>query len=64
MNYEIVESFSQMVHEKGIDKDLLASIIEEIFGMMVRKKYGANANYEVIANMDKGDIESISRRQS
>ncbi len=57
MNYEIVESFSQMVHEKGIDKDLLASIIEEIFGMMVRKKYGANANYEVIANMDKGDIE-------
>jgi len=57
MNYEIVESFSHMVREKGIDKDLLASIIEDIFGMMVKKKYGPNANYEVIVNMDKGDIE-------
>jgi N utilization substance protein A len=57
MNHEIVESFSQMVREKGIDKDILVGIIEDIFGMMVRKKYGLTAKFEVVVNMDKGDIE-------
>ncbi len=57
MNHEIVESFAQMVREKGIDKDILVGIIEDIFGMMVKKKYGLNARYDVVVNMDKGDIE-------
>lgn len=57
MNYEIVESFSSLVREKGIDKDILVGIVEDIFGMMVRKKYGAEAKFDVVVNMDKGDIE-------
>lgn len=57
MKSEIVESFSQMVKDKKIDRDLLESIIKEVFGMMIKKKYGQNANYDVIVNMDKGDIE-------
>ena len=40
MNYDIVESFSQMVREKGIDKDVLGGILEEILVLVVRKKYG------------------------
>lgn len=62
MNVEIVESFSQMVREKGLDKDVLASIIEEIFGMLVKKKYGMDARFEVVFNMDKGDIEIFLER--
>jgi N utilization substance protein A len=57
MNHEIVESFAQMVREKGIDKDILIGIVEDIFGMMVKKKYGPNTKYDVVVNMDKGDIE-------
>jgi len=57
MNYEIVESFSQMVREKRVDKDMLASIIEDVFTMMVKKKYGNDARFDVVVNMDKGDIE-------
>lgn len=57
MNHEIVESFAQMVREKGIDKDILVGIVEDIFGMMVRKKYGLTARYDVVVNMEKGDIE-------
>ncbi len=57
MNYEIVESFSQMVREKRIDKDMLAGIIEDVFSMMMRKKYGQEARFDVVVNMDKGDIE-------
>jgi N utilization substance protein A len=57
MNHEIVESFAQMAREKGIDKDILIGIVEDIFGMMVKKKYGPNVKFDVVVNMDKGDIE-------
>lgn len=63
MNSEIVESFSQMVREKSLDKDVLAGIIEEIFGLMVKKKYGLEAVYDVVVNMDKGDIEIFLERE-
>jgi len=62
MNTEIVESFSQMVREKSLDKDVLAGIIEEIFGLMVKKKFGQEAKYDVVVNMDKGDIEIFLER--
>ena len=63
MNFDIVESFSQMVKEKGIDKDVLGGIIEEIFGLLVRRKYGEEAEYDVVINMDKGDIEIFLVRE-
>ncbi|GBD92079.1 hypothetical protein BMS3Abin04_02812 [bacterium BMS3Abin04] len=63
MNSAIVESFSQMVREKGMDKDVLAGIIEDIFGVLVKKKYGPDAAYEVVVNMDKGDIEIFLERE-
>jgi N utilization substance protein A len=63
MNTEIVESFSQMVREKGIDKDILAGVVEDVFSMMVRKRYGQDAKFDVIVNMDKGDIEIFLERQ-
>ena len=63
MNSDIVESFAQMVREKGVDKDVLAGIIEEIFGMLVRKRYGDEANYDVVVNMDRGDIEIFLERE-
>jgi transcription termination/antitermination protein NusA len=46
-----------MAREKGIDRDILMSVIEETFGMMVRKKYGQEAKFDIVMNMDKGDIE-------
>jgi transcription termination/antitermination protein NusA len=63
MNSEIVESFAHMVREKGIDKDILSGIVEDVFAMMVRKKYGQEAKFDVVVNMDKGDIEIFYERE-
>ncbi len=57
MNYEIVESFAQMAREKRMDKDVLIGIVEDLFSMMMKKKYGMEARFDVVVNMDKGDIE-------
>ena len=63
MNREIVESFSEMVKDKGMDKDVLGGILEEVFGVLVKKKYGEDANFEVVVNMDRGDIEIFLERE-
>jgi N utilization substance protein A len=63
MNRDIVDSFADMVKMKGIDKDVLASILEDIFGLLVRKKYGEDAHYDVVVNMDRGDIEIYIERE-
>lgn len=63
MNREIVESFSEMVKDKGMDKDVLAGILEEVFGVLVMKKYGEDAQFEVVVNMDRGDIEIFLERE-
>lgn len=63
MNYDIVESFAAMVKEKGIDKDVLGGILEEIFGLLIKKKYGEEAKYDVVVNTDRGDIEMFLERE-
>jgi N utilization substance protein A len=53
----IIEAFAEMAKEKNIDRDLLQGIVEETLSMLVRKKHGQEANFEIIVNMDKGDVE-------
>ncbi|MEZ4821205.1 MAG: NusA N-terminal domain-containing protein [Ignavibacteria bacterium] len=57
MKSEIVDAFSMMAKEKNIDRDILSSVIKESFKKMMEKKYGLEANFEIVVNMEKGDIE-------
>ncbi|HQY21534.1 MAG TPA: transcription termination factor NusA [Ignavibacteria bacterium] len=57
MKSDIVEAFSQMAKEKNIDRDILSSVIKDSFNKMMEKKYGPEANFDVVVNMDKGVIE-------
>lgn len=63
MNSEIVESFAQMAREKGVDRDVLQGILEDVFGVIIIKKYGEDAKYNVVVNMDRGDIEIYLMRE-
>ena len=53
----IIEAFTDMAKHNNIDRDLLQGVLEETISMIVRKKYGMESNFEIIVNMDKGDIE-------
>ena len=57
MKSDIVEAFAQMAKEKKIDRDILESVIKDSFRKMMEKKYGIDSNFEVIVNMEKGNIE-------
>lgn len=53
----IVEAFAEMARERGLDRDVLQGIIKETLSMLIRKKYGERVEFDIVVNMDKGDIE-------
>ncbi len=57
MNKDIVDAFKEIARDKNVDRDLLGEIMENIFVMMIKKKYGASDNFDVIVNIEKGEIE-------
>ncbi len=57
MNMQIMEAVSQIAREKKISKDDLRDILEEIFTSMLTKKYENIDNFDIIVNIDKGDVE-------
>ena len=57
MNTEIMEAITQIAKDKKIEKENLRDMLENIFTGMIQKKYGSSDNFDVIVNIDKGDIE-------
>lgn len=53
----IINAFSEMAKEKNIDRDILESVIQDSFKKVMQKKYGLDSNFDIIVNMDKGNIE-------
>ncbi|HMM12045.1 MAG TPA: transcription termination factor NusA [Bacteroidales bacterium] len=58
----LVESFSEFKEFKNIDRERLMRIIEDVFRSVIIKKYGSDENFDIIVNVDKGDLEIIHNR--
>ncbi len=61
-NLGLIESFSEFKEFKNIDRASMMSILEEVFRNMLRKKYGSADNFDIIINIDKGDLEVFRNR--
>lgn len=59
----IIQSFAEIAKDKGIDKDMLLSILEDVFRTMIRKKYESDEAFEVILNADRGEIQILHIRE-
>lgn len=55
----IISSFAEIAKDKGIDRDLLLSILEDVFRTMIRKTYETDDAFEVILNADRGEIQIL-----
>lgn len=58
----LVEAFSEFSRFKNIDRATLMGVLEEVFRTMIRKQYGSDENFEIIVNVDKGDIQGFRER--
>ncbi len=63
MNHEIVDAISQLVRERHMDKQTFQELIESVFISILKKKYGSADNFDVIFNLEKGDIEIYCEKQ-
>ncbi|MBQ7551166.1 MAG: transcription termination/antitermination protein NusA [Bacteroidales bacterium] len=53
----LIETFAEFKDFKNIDRKSLMRILEDIFTSVLQKKYGPDANFNVICNVDRGDLE-------
>ena len=56
-NLALIDSFSEFKDEKLIDRVTLMSILEDVFRNTLKKKFGDDDNFDIIINLDKGDLE-------
>ncbi|MBT2556185.1 transcription termination/antitermination protein NusA [Hymenobacter sp. ISL-91] len=59
----LIESFAEFARSKNIDRPTMMSILEEVFRTMIRKKYDDDSNFDVILNVDQGDLEIWRNRE-
>lgn len=59
----LVETFAEFKEFKNIDREMLMVIIEDIFRHMLEKKFGTDENFDIIVNIDKGDLEIWRNRE-
>jgi N utilization substance protein A len=53
----LIESFSEFAKSKNVDRPTMIRILEDVFKSMIRKKYETDDNFDIIINVDKGDLE-------
>ena len=59
----LVESFSEFKEYKNIERETMMRILEDVFRHMLIKKYGSDENFDIIVNIDKGDLEVWRNRK-
>ena len=53
----LIESFQEFKEFKNIDRETMMRVLEDVFRSMILKKYGNDDNFDIIINIDKGDLE-------
>ena len=58
----LIESFSEFKDVKSINRETMMNILEDVFKSVLTKKYDGADNFDVIINVDKGDLEIWKNR--
>ena len=53
----LIDSFAEFKELKNIDRATLMRVLEDIFRNMLIKRFDTDENFDIIINIDKGDLE-------
>ncbi len=62
LGINLVESFSEFKEFKNIDRATMMRVLEDVFRNILKKKFGQEANFDIIINTETGDIEMYHLR--
>ena len=54
---QLIESFAEFARSKNIDRPTVIRILEDVFRAMIRKKFEVDDNFDIIINLDEGDLQ-------
>lgn len=58
----LIDSFKDFKEYKNIDRETLMHILEEVFRSALVKRYGSEDNFDIVVNIDRGDLEIFRNR--
>ncbi len=59
----LISTFQEFKEFKNIDRETMMRILEDVFRHMLIKRYGTDENFDIIVNIDKGDLEIWRNRE-
>ncbi|MGY6562582.1 MAG: transcription termination factor NusA [Luteibaculaceae bacterium] len=59
----LIESYQDFKEFKNVDRATFMSILEDVFRSMIKKQFGTDENFDIIINIDKGDLEIWRNRE-
>ena len=62
-SYTLIDNFSTYAKAKGIDRPTLIAILEDTFRTMIQRKFSTDENFDIIINVDEGDLEIWRNRE-
>mmetsp|Transcript_1038 Transcript_1038/g.2585 ORF Transcript_1038/g.2585 Transcript_1038/m.2585 type:complete len:415 (+) Transcript_1038:173-1417(+) len=54
---QLIESFADFARSKNIDRPTVIRILEDVFRAMIRKRFTLDDNFDIIINLDEGDLQ-------
>lgn len=54
---QLIDSFADFARAKNIDRPTVIRILEDVFRAMIRKKFEVDDNFDIIINLDEGDLQ-------
>ncbi|MCP3660235.1 MAG: transcription termination/antitermination protein NusA [Bacteroidetes bacterium] len=60
---KLVESFAEFAKAKKIDRPIVIKILDDVFRTIIKKKFDTDENFDIIINLDKGDLQIWRFRQ-
>ena len=59
----LIDTFAEFKESKSIDRETLMHILDDVFRAALLKKYGPDAQFDIIVNVDRGDLEIQHTRE-
>ena len=59
----LIETFAEFKELKNVERETLMRILEDVFRSALTKKLGPDANFDIIVNVDRGDLEIQKYRE-
>lgn len=53
----LIGTFAEFKEQKSIDRPTMMSVLEDVFRAQLARMYGETAKFDIIINIDKGDLE-------